>query len=232
MLSRTLRLSAWFPVLLVAPLVAQRANPVERQLIAAGLWAEARYNYAYWDAVRANWDSAFAATVTATQARPAPTDLQFFRRLRRWGALLNDGQLEILPPSSIANRIARPPLELRSIERRPFIMDYAVNDEMRVARPERLAEVLAVQGVPWRSGSATPCCRKSRPRTMRAAGSGRSPGCWKASAAPRCLSCCASLVAPSAARASRVACHWRRAGRWSLTPSKSIRCPTARSGSG
>src|SRR6266550_1551906 len=143
MLSRTLWLSAWFPVFLVAPLVAQRASPVERQLIAAGLWAEARYNYAYWDAVRANWDSAFAATVTATQARPASTDLQYLHRLRRWGALLNDGQLEILPPSSIANRIARPPLELRSIERRPFIMDYAVNDEMRVARPERLAEVSA-----------------------------------------------------------------------------------------
>ncbi len=51
-------------MLLVAPLVAQRASPVERQLVAAGLWAEARYNYAYWDAVRANWDSAFAATVT------------------------------------------------------------------------------------------------------------------------------------------------------------------------
>jgi len=159
MLSRTLSLSAWFPVLLVAPLVAQRANPVERQLIAAGLWAEARYNYAYWDAVRANWDSAFAATVTATQARPGPTDLQYFHRLRRWGALLNDGQLEILPPTSVANRIARPPLELRSIERRPFIMDYAVNDEMRVARPERLAEVLAVQGVPaaqWIRDSVLP----------------------------------------------------------------------------
>src|SRR5438046_7030417 len=158
-LSRTLRLSAWFPMLLVAPLVAQRANPVERQLIAAGLWAEARYNYAYWDAVRANWDSAFAAMVTYAAARPAPSDLQFFRRLRRWGALLNDGQLEILPPSSIANRIARPPLELRSIERRPFIMDYAVNDEMRVARPERLAEILAVQGIPaadWIRDSVLP----------------------------------------------------------------------------
>src|SRR5258705_4861169 len=144
MLSRTLSLSAWFPVLLVAPLVAQRANPVERQLIAAGLWAEARYNYAYWDAVRANWDSAFAATVTATQARPAPTELQYFHRLRRWGALLNDGQLEILPPSSVANRIARPPLELRSIELRPFIMDYAVNDEMHVGSPELLVAILSV----------------------------------------------------------------------------------------
>src|SRR5438093_224606 len=156
---RTALLSALFPVMLSAPIQEQRANPVVRQLIAAGLWAEARYNYAYWDAVRANWDSAFAATVTATQARPAPTDLQYFHRLRRWGALLNDGQFEIMAPAAIANRIARPPLELRSVERRPFIMDYVVNDEMRVARPERLAEILAVQGIPvaqWIRDSVLP----------------------------------------------------------------------------
>jgi len=141
------------------PLAAQRATPVDRQLVAAGVWAEARYNYAYWDAVHANWDSAFAATVTYAEARPAPTDLQFYRRLRRWGALLNDGQLEIIPPASIANRIAHPPLALRSIERRPFIMDYVANDEMRVARPERLAEILAVQSVPaaeWIRDSVLP----------------------------------------------------------------------------
>ena len=146
-------------MLLAAPLVAQRVNPVDRQLVAAGLWAEARYNYAYWDAVRANWDSAFAATVTFTGDRPAPTDPQFFHRLRRWGALLHDGQLEILPPAAIANRVARPPLALRSIERRPFIMDYVMNDEMRVARPERLAEILAVQGIPaaeWIRDSVLP----------------------------------------------------------------------------
>src|SRR6267378_581372 len=156
---RTPWFSAWFPVLLAAPLVAQRASPIERQLVAAGLWAEARYNYAYWDAVRANWDSAFAATVTSVGLRPAPSDLQFLRRLRRWGALLHDGQLDILPPAAIANRMARPPLALRSIERRPFIMDYVVNDEMRVARPERLAEILAVQGIPaaqWIRDSVLP----------------------------------------------------------------------------
>lgn len=146
-------------MLLAAPLVAQRVSPVDRQMVAAGLWAEARYNYAYWDAVRANWDSAYAATVTFAGERPAPSDLQFFRRLRRWGAVLHDGQLEILPPAVIANRIARPPLALRSIERRPFIMDYVTNDEMRVARPERLAEILAVQGIPaaeWIRDSVLP----------------------------------------------------------------------------
>src|SRR5213595_1934947 len=155
--SRTSWLSAWFPVLAVAPLAAQRATPVERQLVAAGVWAEARYNYAYWDAVRANWDSAFSATLTYAGGRS--TDLQFLGRLMRWGTLLHDGQFEIVAPAPIAARLARPPMLLRSIERRPFIIDWAANDEMRVARPERLAEIVAVQGIPaaqWIRDSVLP----------------------------------------------------------------------------
>lgn len=143
--------------MLCAPLAAQRLSVVDRQVVAAGVWAEARYNYAYWDVVRANWDSAFAATTQYAAGRPS--DIQFFRRLRRWGALLNDGQLEILPPSTVAGRMARPPIALRSIERRPFIIDYANNDEMRVARPARLAEIVTVQGIPaavWLRDSIVP----------------------------------------------------------------------------
>src|SRR5688572_12637499 len=103
--SRTPWLLLWFPALLAA-----QRTPIntDRPLIAAGLWAEARYNYAYWDAVRASWDSAFNAVLISLAERPTPGDVQFVRRLRRWGALLNDGQFEILPPAQIAGRIARP----------------------------------------------------------------------------------------------------------------------------
>jgi carboxyl-terminal processing protease len=157
MLSRTLRSVSWFPALCVlgAPLAlkdaaaaAQQVSFVERQLVAAAVWSEARYNYASWDGVRADWDSAFAAVVTDAAGRRTPSDVAFFRRLRRFVALLGDGQAELLPPPAIAGRVARPPLALRSIERRPFIMDYAVNDEMRIARPQRLAEIVLVQGIP------------------------------------------------------------------------------------
>jgi hypothetical protein len=143
MLSRTLLFVAWFP----AVICAQQVTPVDRQLVAAGVWAESRYNYAYWDAVRADWDSAFAAVVTATAGRTV-SDVQYFRRMRRFVALLADPQAELAPPPALAARVARPPLALRSIERRPFIIDYAPNDEMRIARPERLAEILEIQGVP------------------------------------------------------------------------------------
>src|SRR5438552_5962281 len=82
---RTLAFFGVFPALLAA----QRPAGVDRQLVAAALWAKARYNYAYWDAVRANWDSAFAATVTLAEQRPAPPDQLLFRRLRRWRARLS-----------------------------------------------------------------------------------------------------------------------------------------------
>ena len=75
-----MRLS-WFPALLVSSLAAQRLTPLDRELVTAGVWAEARYNYAYWDAVRANWDSAFSATLTYAGSRS--TDLQFLGRLMR-----------------------------------------------------------------------------------------------------------------------------------------------------
>jgi hypothetical protein len=153
----------WFPALVVpdVPLVAQQLSPVDRQLVAAAVWSEPRYNYAYWDAVRADWDSAFAAVVTGAAATGSPplSDVQFFRRLRRFVALLGDGQAELLPPPTIAGRVARPPLVLRSIERRPFIMDYALNDEMRIARPQRLTEIVLVQGIPaeqWIRDSVLP----------------------------------------------------------------------------
>src|SRR3989454_11039284 len=124
MRSRTPWFSVWFPALLFAPLSAQRVNPVDRHIVAAGLWSEARYNYAYWDAVRANWDSAFAATVTMIDTRVGPggpggaggaggtggatlTDLQFFRELRAWGALLPHGPFQLRPPAPTAPRAPR-----------------------------------------------------------------------------------------------------------------------------
>ncbi len=151
-------------------MAAQQLSPADRQLIVVKLWAEARTNYAYWDRVHADWDSALTATLAFAAGRP--TDRQFFHALRRFVALLGDGQAEVRAPGAVRARVARPPIELRAVERRPFIIDYAPNDEMRIARPERLAEVLAVQGIPVETwirdsvlpevGAATPAARWER----------------------------------------------------------------------
>ncbi len=137
------------PLAPLARLAAQQLTATERAQAVAIVWAEARYNFAYWDRVHADWDSALAANLKLA-AEPQP-DLLFYRRLRRLAALLGDGQATVIPPPSVRSRIARPPLLVASVERRPFILDYAENDEMRVARPERLAEILAIQGVPAES---------------------------------------------------------------------------------
>ena len=144
-------------VVLPAAVRAQGLSPADRAVAVARLWAEARYNEAAWDLVRADWDSALAANLVLADQRQS--DVQFYRRLRRMLALLGDGQAAIRPPAAVRARVARPPLELRAIERRAFIVDYAENDEMRIARPERLAEIVAVQGIPaeaWIRDSVLP----------------------------------------------------------------------------
>ncbi|HYK83204.1 MAG TPA: hypothetical protein VEU55_08690, partial [Gemmatimonadales bacterium] len=141
----------------LAPLAGQQLTALERTQAIAVVWAEARYNFAGWDRVRTNWDSALAANLRLT-AEPQ-SDVLFYRRLRRLVALLGDGQAAVIPPPSVRSRIARPPLLVASLERRPFILDYAENDEMRVARPQRLSEILAVQGIPaaaWIQDSVLP----------------------------------------------------------------------------
>src|ERR1041385_6456125 len=113
MSSPTRWLSTGFTLLCIAPLTAQRGTPVSRQVVAAGFWAEARYNYAYWDAVRANWDSAFTATVTRASETPGLPERQLFPALRGGAALLKGGRLEFLPPAAFPPRAPPPPLALR-----------------------------------------------------------------------------------------------------------------------
>jgi carboxyl-terminal processing protease len=150
---------AWLapPLLPLGAVAAQQLTAAERAAAVAAVWAEARYNFAYWDRVRADWDSGLVANLKL--AAEPQSDLIFYRRLRRLVALLGDGRAAVTAPPTLRSRIARPPLLVSSAERRPFILDYAENDEMRVARPPRLAEILAVQGIPaetWIRDSVLP----------------------------------------------------------------------------
>ncbi|HET7790953.1 MAG TPA: S41 family peptidase [Gemmatimonadales bacterium] len=143
---------------------AQQLTETDRAQAVAVVWASAKYNYAGWDRVRADWDSALAANLTLSRA--PQSDAVFWRRLQQMVALLEDGQAEVTPSPWLGARIGRPPILLRAVEHRPLIMDYAENNEMRVARPERLAEVVAVQGVPaerWIRDSILPAVSASTP---------------------------------------------------------------------
>src|SRR5437899_2733125 len=113
----------------VARLAGQQLVATERAEVVATLWAEARYNFALWDRVRADWDSALSANLRLA-AQPQ-SDVLFYRRLRRLVALLGDGQAAVVPPASLRSRIARPPLLLESVEQRPPIREYAEKDVVR-----------------------------------------------------------------------------------------------------
>lgn len=135
----------------------QQLSAADRAHMVATLWSDARYNYAYWDRVGANWDSALDANLAlAAQRQP---DVLFWRRLEAFAALLNDGQAAVVPPSSVRSRTGSPPLRIRAVEGRPFVADYAENDELRIARADRGLEIVAVQGIPaatWIRDSVLP----------------------------------------------------------------------------
>src|SRR5205814_940386 len=87
---------------------AQQLTAAERAATVASVWAEARYNFAYWDRVRADWDSGLVANLKL--AAEPQSDLLFYRRLRRLVALLGDGRAAVIAPPTLRSRIARPPL--------------------------------------------------------------------------------------------------------------------------
>jgi C-terminal processing protease CtpA/Prc len=135
----------------------QQLSATDRARMVATLWSDARYNYAYWDRVAADWDSALDANLALAAQRQS--DAAFWHRLEVFAALLNDGQAAVVPPAAVRSRTARPPIRIVAVEGRPFVADYAENDELRIARPSRGFEIVSVQGVPaaaWIKDSILP----------------------------------------------------------------------------
>src|SRR5258708_9271897 len=86
---------------------AQQLTATDRARAAAAVWAGAKYNYAWWDHVRADWDSALGATLRA--ANEPQSDVRFYRRLRRVVALLNAGEAPGTPPPPLRGPPPPPP---------------------------------------------------------------------------------------------------------------------------
>src|SRR5256885_14569536 len=92
----SLRAPAVLFVVVVLPLgrpAAQRLSGTDRAQLVTVLWSDARSSFAGWARVRADWDSALAASLRA--ATPPQSDQAFYRRLRRLVALLDDGQAQV-----------------------------------------------------------------------------------------------------------------------------------------
>ena len=154
---RTLAGIGLFVLLVPAGSAAQRLSVSDRSALVAETWSAARAASATLPRLRVNWDSALADGLRSAAA--PQSDVHFIGALRTLLARLDDAQADVLPPPPLRARLARPPIVVASVERRAFVVDYAENDEMRLARPPRLSEILAVQGVPleaWVRDSVLP----------------------------------------------------------------------------
>src|SRR5258708_13299370 len=89
---------------------AQQLTATDRAHAAAAVWAGAKYNYAWWDHVRADWDSALGATLRA--ANEPQSDVRFYRRLRPVGALPHTGEARGTPPPPTPRPPPPPPASL------------------------------------------------------------------------------------------------------------------------
>src|SRR5437867_2696086 len=85
---------------------AQQLTATERAEAVATIWAEARYNFASWDRVRADWDSALTANLKL--AAQVQSDVLFYRRLRRLVALLGDGQAGVIRSEEHTSELQSP----------------------------------------------------------------------------------------------------------------------------
>src|SRR2546429_8263784 len=101
----------------VARLAGQQLVATERAEVVATLWAEARYNFALWDRVRADWDSALSANLRLA-AQPQP-DLLVYRPLRRLLPPMGGRHAPLVPPPRPQVPPPRPPLPAAIGHQRP-----------------------------------------------------------------------------------------------------------------
>jgi carboxyl-terminal processing protease len=91
----------------------------QRLLGLSVLWREARFSFAYYDKVSANWDSLYQEFIPRVQA--ARTDYEYFLELMRFQAHLDDGHLGVFWPAAFNEALGYPPLEIRRVQGRAVI---------------------------------------------------------------------------------------------------------------
>ena len=140
-----------------APVDAQTIGRMERAAAASNVWSEAKYNYVGWNRLEADWDSAYRSTLLFAD-RPIG-DLDFYRSLRRFTALLGHGNTKILVERSFERRLGEVPLHVLSVDGNAIVTAVKSTSEMKIAKVETGSLIVEVQGVPvarWIRDSVLP----------------------------------------------------------------------------
>lgn len=136
-------------------------------------WAEAKYNFAYFDKVpQLSWDSLYLATIPKVQA--AATTIAYYQVLQAMCAQLHDGHTNVYAPYAPQdNPTERPPLRTALIEGKVLVTEVR-SETLRRQGVLLGMEIVAIDGVParqygqqraaWQS-SSTPQDREVRTYT-------------------------------------------------------------------
>jgi hypothetical protein len=116
-------------LLMAAPLAAQDETTVPSELSDAEklyglalLWQEANYNFAFFDQVPdLDWDDTYQEFIPQVLASESTYD--YYRVLRRFLALLEDGHTGVSYPEGLGNRESYPWILVRNIEDRALVVN-------------------------------------------------------------------------------------------------------------
>ncbi len=131
-------------------------DTAERVYMLSEFWKEAAYNFAYffWQH-DLDWDAAYRSTLR--DAMDAHDDLEFFRTLQRFSAILREAHTAVYLPRTLRERyVGAPPITLEAIAHRAFVAN--VGTSLQTTIPVR-SEILALDGTPvpdWLSENVFP----------------------------------------------------------------------------
>ncbi len=136
----------WSSPVLATP---YRENLSEEEKVAglSKLWAEAKFNFAYFHLVpELDWDAEYLAHLT--HVREARSTLEYYRVLMAFYAKLHDGHTGVSAPNELTNAMfARPVLRTRLIENQVLVI--GIFDEQLHRLGLRLGqELLEIDGMP------------------------------------------------------------------------------------
>lgn len=129
-------------------ILQQSTFSVEQRLLdLSKVWSEARFSFAYYHTIAADWDSLYQQFIPRVMA--AKNDYEYYLELMRFGAHLRDGHSGIFWPRAFNDALGYPPLEIRKIEGRAVIFRLLHETEELARHGIRPGlEILQVDGQP------------------------------------------------------------------------------------
>lgn len=104
------------------------------------LWKEASYNFAYFDQVPdLDWDAAYRAALP--RVATTRNDLEYYRELQRFYALLEDGHTNVFLPKHLEALLDAPPISLDDIENHVIVDNIATSLSKQIPLGSVLTQV-------------------------------------------------------------------------------------------